>query len=313
MINSALLTICIPTYNRPNALALQLQTLIPQLTKEVLLVVRDNCSNYFLEDLLSTRQMEKLVYIRNKHNIGADANIARCIEECKTKWVWVLGDDDLVKHNAVQEALRLIKLNGNHCYINMQAKKNKQTIGYLQFVDFFKIKGVFPGSFCTSLCLYNVTKLNTETFSYYRNVSTMITQFVFVMKFLRKNPNEKCLFSEVQIIENQSLDISWKYEDFIVYTSLLFYIFREDRKILNKNVFKSLGTMYIDFLFKEMKDVRVARKLKLFIFIICRLGIRNALKYNSVTFIDNFLFVFLPVKTYTVLRNKISLKYNTSL
>ena len=100
MIKNKILTICIPTYNRPQALNDQLQVLLPQLNNEVKLIVRDNNSNYDIKKLFPELNYDKFEYIRNDFNIGADANIARCMENCNTKWLWILGDDDLIKNNA---------------------------------------------------------------------------------------------------------------------------------------------------------------------------------------------------------------------
>jgi glycosyltransferase involved in cell wall biosynthesis len=298
MDNSRILTICIPTYNRPEALKDQLQVLLPQLNKEVILVVRDNHSNYDLKKVAPELNYDKFEYVRNDINIGADANIARCMETCNTKWLWILGDDDLIKVDAVLNVLDLLKSNPDCCYINLQAKIEKTVIGFEDFANYFKIKGAFPTSFCTSLCLYNVEKLKSEMFFYYRNVSTMITQFVFLLKYLQNNPSEKCLFSTKQIIDDQSLDISWSREEFIIYTSLIIHIFRDEKIFLNKNVFKSLATMYYDFIFKEMPNISLHKKLKLLIFVISKIGFLNTLYYNYITIFDNLLYNVLSKKLY---------------
>lgn len=298
MIKNKILTICIPTYNRPKALNDQLQVLLPQLNNEVKLVVRDNNSNYDIKKLFPELNYDKFEYIRNDFNIGADANIARCMENCNTKWLWILGDDDLIKNNAVLNILDLLKSNPDYCYINMQAKIEKKAEGFKGFANYFKIKGAFPNSFCTSLCLYNAEKLKSEMFFYYRNISIMITQFTFLLKYLQNNPSEKCLFSTKQIIDFQSLDISWSREEFIIYTSLILYIFRDEKTFLNKNIFKSLGTMYYDFIFKEMTNISIYKKLKLLLFAVSKIGFFNTLYYNYITIFDNLLYTVLPKKLY---------------
>jgi len=305
MINNKILTICIPTYNRPKALKDQLQVLLPQLNSEVKLVVRDNNSNYNLKKVSPELNYDKFEYLRNDFNIGADANIARCMETCNTKWLWILGDDDLIKNNAVLNILDLLKSNPDCCYINMQAKIEKKVTGFKGFANYLEIKGAFPNSFCTSLCLYNAEKLKSEMFFYYRNVSIMITQFSFLLKYLQNNPSEKCLFSSKQIIDCQSLDISWSREEFIIYTSLIIYIFRDEKRFLNKNIFKSLGTMYYDFIFKEMSSVSVYRKLKLLLFVVSKIGFFNTLYYNYLTIFDNLLYNCLPKKWYLKIKKNV--------
>jgi hypothetical protein len=43
--------------------------------------------------------------VRNKFNIGANANILRCLELVRNPWVWILGDDDLPLPNAIETIL----------------------------------------------------------------------------------------------------------------------------------------------------------------------------------------------------------------
>lgn len=298
MISNKILTICIPTYNRPKALNDQLQVLLPQLNNEVKLVVRDNNSNYDIKKLFPELNYDKFEYIKNNFNIGADANIARCMETCDTKWLWILGDDDLIKNNTVSTILNLLKLNADCCYINMHAKTETKVTGFKAFANYFKIKGAFPTSFCTSVCLYNSEKLKSEIHFYYKNISTMITQFAFILKYLQKNPTEKCLFTTKQIIDFQSLEISWCRKEFIIYSSLIMDVFRDDKSFLKKNVFKSLGTMYYDFIFKEMTNISIYKKLKLLLFVVSKIGFFNTLYYNYITIFDNLLYIALPKKLY---------------
>lgn len=302
MINNKILTICIPTFNRPKELNNQLRVLLPQLNNEVKLVVRDNHSNYNIKKLFPGLDYEKFEYIINHKNIGADANIARCLETCDTKWLWILGDDDLIKNNTVLTILNLLKSNDDCCYINMQAKIERKVTGFKAFANYFTIKGAFPTSFCTSLCLYNAEKLKSEMFFYYKNISTMITQFAFILKYLQKNPTEKCLFSKKQIIDFQSLEISWCREEFIIYSSLIMDVFRDDKFFFKKNVFKSLGTMYYDFIFKEISNIKVYKKLNLLVFVVSKIGLLNTLFYNYITILDNILYTLLSKKNYSKIK-----------
>ena len=186
----------------------------------------------------------------------------------------------------------------------MQAKIERKVTGFKTFANYFTIKGAFPTSFCTSLCLYNVEKLKSEMFFYYRNISTMITQFAFILKYLQNNPTEKCLFSKKQIIDSQSLDISWCREEFIIYSSLIIDVFREDKPFFKKNIFKSLGTMYYDFIFKEMSNISVHKKLKLLLFVVSKIGLFNTLYYNYVTILDNILCTLLSKKNYLKIKKR---------
>ena len=48
-------------------------------------------------------------YLRNAENIGADANFLQCLEQACGKYVWVLGDDDLLAPQAISQILSLLE------------------------------------------------------------------------------------------------------------------------------------------------------------------------------------------------------------
>jgi glycosyltransferase involved in cell wall biosynthesis len=103
------ITIAIPTFNRPKALAKCLAKILPQCGSSVSLVVLDNHSlpsvQDVFNDLLQQFPWVDAVYLRNASNIGPFANILRCFQETQTKWLWVLGDDDIIKPDAVENII----------------------------------------------------------------------------------------------------------------------------------------------------------------------------------------------------------------
>jgi abequosyltransferase len=105
------LTISIPTYNRSKYLGDTLRQLHSELAGcvggEVELIVSDNASPDETESVV-TRVIEsglELTYIRNKENIGSDANIAQCFNLAQGKYVLTLGDDDLFVDGALSKLL----------------------------------------------------------------------------------------------------------------------------------------------------------------------------------------------------------------
>jgi abequosyltransferase len=95
-----LLTIAVPTYNRAGCLRELLSGLADQLQNEsrVELIISDNASpdetpavvQEFVACGLRVR------YIRNRQNIGPDANFLQCFEQARGKYVWLFSDDDLI-------------------------------------------------------------------------------------------------------------------------------------------------------------------------------------------------------------------------
>ena len=106
MSNEFSLTVVIPTYGRNHLLAETVAVLLPQLSDDIDLVILDNHSPIPVIDTLAPYLSEhvggKFVSIvRNRQNIGADANIVRCFEYANGDWVWVLADDDAPSHDAI--------------------------------------------------------------------------------------------------------------------------------------------------------------------------------------------------------------------
>jgi glycosyltransferase involved in cell wall biosynthesis len=102
MESKPILTIAIPTYNRPSLLIQNLSRIIPQLKKNVELLIIDNHSDEQVSKFLDHISPDiQIKLIRNIANIGGNANILRCIEEACGSYLWILGDDDFPKPNAL--------------------------------------------------------------------------------------------------------------------------------------------------------------------------------------------------------------------
>ncbi len=107
-----LLSITIPTFNRAPFLAELLETLLPQLRDEprAELLLSDNASTDETSALVAGFQTRglRLRYLRNGENLGSDANFLQCLFQARGKYVWVLGDDDLLTPDAVPQLLSLL-------------------------------------------------------------------------------------------------------------------------------------------------------------------------------------------------------------
>lgn len=113
MIMSTVLSICIPTYNRVSFIERLLSGLLPQVVAEagrVEVIISDNASTDGT-DVLVKSLIEKygfIKYFRNDDNKGADYNIARAFWLGGGKYIWVLGDDEVVAEGAVGKILHYV-------------------------------------------------------------------------------------------------------------------------------------------------------------------------------------------------------------
>jgi len=107
VVESPLLSITIPTYNRRPFLQQTIEALHPQIGKDVEILICDNCSPddtwAYLGSLDSSIRL-----IRHETNIGAERNILACLEQARGQYVWTLCDDDLPCDDTVNQIRQAI-------------------------------------------------------------------------------------------------------------------------------------------------------------------------------------------------------------
>lgn len=107
-----ILTIAIPTWNRPASLRETVSGLLRQLTNKCRLVIVDNFSTTpaedVLKDLLAQYPETDFFIHRNRFNIGGACNQMRCFELCDTELLWILGDDDIPCPQAINNIFKEI-------------------------------------------------------------------------------------------------------------------------------------------------------------------------------------------------------------
>lgn len=108
-----LLTIAIPTFSRALYLRELLSCLFVELSNQpsVELLISDNASTDNTAEVIGEFQNLGMTieYLRNGENIGPDPNFRQCFEKAKGKFVWILGDDDLLVPGAVAKIVFLLK------------------------------------------------------------------------------------------------------------------------------------------------------------------------------------------------------------
>ena len=101
---SAKLGIWIPTYNRPQYFHRLIDSISNQKDNiEVWVGLQPPYDNYNIPDWCNV--------IFNETNIGQSLNIMQGIEKVPTEYLWMVGDDEQVLPNAIEEILRLIEYN----------------------------------------------------------------------------------------------------------------------------------------------------------------------------------------------------------
>lgn len=109
--NKPLLTVAIPTYNRPETLQRTLDVLKAEDADIFTILVSDDSSTDCVEKLVLTYQqsMPNLRYAKNPENLGFSRNVAQLYELADTRYVWFLCDDDSVNPGAVPSIIEALE------------------------------------------------------------------------------------------------------------------------------------------------------------------------------------------------------------
>lgn len=115
MANQPLLSICIPTYNRPKEFERMFKGVLAQLTpdmeKDIEIFVRDDSSNLDTKnvfDRLTAARNLNVQYIKGE-KIGLDAANLFSIENAKGTYLWWFSDDDEMQDNAIASIVEILK------------------------------------------------------------------------------------------------------------------------------------------------------------------------------------------------------------
>lgn len=111
------LGIYIPTYNRPEFLRKSLNSIITSIkyakADGIPIFISDNSENN--KTYLLVQQIKKIYpyifYNKNEKNIGLAKNIFKVIKIGNTEFSWLIGDDDLLRKDAVSTVLKVIHKN----------------------------------------------------------------------------------------------------------------------------------------------------------------------------------------------------------
>lgn len=109
------LSLCIPTYNRPEEFRRMFSKVVTQLTEDVEIVIRDDSNtsetkNIF-DELVYNKNINKQYHVGEK--IGLDSASLFLFEHAKGEFVWLFSDDDELLDGGIEEVLAIINANSD--------------------------------------------------------------------------------------------------------------------------------------------------------------------------------------------------------
>lgn len=128
MNNRALLSICIPSYNRPEELRRLLDSIDATDTEKIEIVIREDYSpkrDEVRESVRSFTETSKyeVRYIENEKNFGYDKNIRSAAETARGKWVMFMGDDDIFIKGSLDRYIAFLENHEDVGYVLRRYRK----------------------------------------------------------------------------------------------------------------------------------------------------------------------------------------------
>ena len=147
------LSICIPTYNRPNQLPNCLNSILIAKKKANLdfeVCISDNGSSYDVKNLIEQFSDQLKIKLNiNKQNLGYQPNLLKVISISKGEFVWAIGDDDLL----LPDSLKIVE--------ELLTKYTDVDFFYLNsYILDYKFLDDFPKPFDTNNLPKNMPKLS---------------------------------------------------------------------------------------------------------------------------------------------------------
>lgn len=112
-----LVSIGVPTYNRPNLLEKVLSCLTAQTYQNLEILVSDNCSPDLAVEKIGKAYADKdqrITYIRQTENKGAEFNFKFVFEGSAGKYYMWLADDDIISERFIEEAVKFLEVNPDY-------------------------------------------------------------------------------------------------------------------------------------------------------------------------------------------------------
>lgn len=160
--NKINLSIVVPTYNRAallNYLLISIVSDFVQWPSDLELIVLDNASMDETSTVVSKfiNRNFPIKYFVNEKNIGMDGNLAACFDVASGKYLWQIGDDELMYRGTVQYVLELCRAkefgllhltskgfaHGQQAEVGLREKPEKVIVEVLDSKRLFRLANVF--------------------------------------------------------------------------------------------------------------------------------------------------------------------------
>lgn len=159
MSNNYLISICIPSYNRPEDLERLLESIDSKSGELIQIVICEDKSPKreaigIVVDKFKKQSIYDLKYLENQDNLGYDKNLRELFKHADGEYVLFMGDDDMFIPEALDKYLDFLNQHKNCGYI-LRSYKNIYLDGSFEYFKYYKSNMEFDAGVNTYIELFD--------------------------------------------------------------------------------------------------------------------------------------------------------------
>lgn len=197
-----LISICIPTYNRPQELKRTLESIDTTKYNDVDIVISENCSPRQADtrkvvEAFKAQSHYEIHYFENERNLGYDKNIRALVARATGTYCMFFSDDDMFMPGAMDGFVEFVREHQDCGYI-LRSYRNYSTNGSYQDFRYYKEDCTFPAGketaielFDKSVFLSGFTILSDEAKKYVTDAldGSLLYQLYLLLEVCRRLPS----------------------------------------------------------------------------------------------------------------------------
>lgn len=153
------ISICIPSYNRPNELKRLLNSIDTSYSDLIQIVICEDFSPARNEvskvvDDYRKSAIYSIKYVENEVNLGYDRNLRALINNSDGEYIIYMGDDDLFIQNALDKYIEFL-LSNRDCGYVLRSYRNVYKDGSIEYFKYFKSSTKFKKGVDTYINLFD--------------------------------------------------------------------------------------------------------------------------------------------------------------
>ena len=159
--NKKLVSICIPSYNRPAELRRLLDSIDTKRIQDVEIVICEDKAparvevRAQVEDFIN-KTVYEVKYIENEKNCGYDKNLRNLINNASGEFILFMGDDDLFVEGALDQFMEFIETH-KHCGYILRSYRNNYKDGTVEDFRYFPTDKEFNASKETYITMFGMS------------------------------------------------------------------------------------------------------------------------------------------------------------